>query len=95
MIQGRLEVTIKISEMPVAKTVENNWKSFDIDCDGQIVSVTVKPKMFKKLEDAQANFPQWTAVIGGKMGGKTKGGFILEQPSIQVFEKKAKVVEAS
>jgi hypothetical protein len=50
----------------------------------------VKPKIWKKLTDAQANFPMWVAVIGGQMGKATADGFELEQPSIQVFEKKLK-----
>jgi hypothetical protein len=50
----------------------------------------VKPKVFKKLEDAQANYPQWVAAIAGKMGEATETGFVLLEPNIQVFEKKPK-----
>ena len=89
-VTGKLELTIKISELPNAATVENGWKSFEIDCDGQIISVTLKPKMFKKLEDAQANFPMWVAAVAGKMGQLTDKGFVLAEPNIQVFEKKPK-----
>ena len=89
-VSGKLELTIKISELPNADTVENGWKSFEIDCDGQIVSVTVKPKVWKKLEDAQTNFPMWVAAIAGKMGQPTEKGFVLAEASIQVFEKKPK-----
>ena len=89
-IPGKLEVTIKISEFPEAKTVENGWKSFEVDCEGRVVSVTVKPKIWKKLEEAQANYPQWVAAIAGKIGQETPQGFILLEPNIQVFEKKAK-----
>jgi hypothetical protein len=90
-IQGKLELTIKINELPVDVSVDKNgWKSFDLDCDGQILSVTVKPKVFKKLEDAQANYPQWVAAIAGKMGEATETGFVLFEPNIQVFEKKPK-----
>ncbi len=89
-VPGRLEITIKITELPSARIVENGWKAFDIDCDGQIVAVTVKPKLWKKLEDAQANFPMWVAAITGKMGQKGKNGFVLDEPAIQVFEKKPK-----
>jgi len=89
-VTGKLELTIKISELPNAATVENGWKSFEIDCDGQIISVTLKPKMFKKLEDAQANFPMWVAAVAGKMGQLTDKGFVLVEPNIQVFEKKPK-----
>jgi hypothetical protein len=89
-VNGKLELTIKINELPNAATVENGWKSFEIDCDGQVVSVTVKPKVWKKLEDAQANFPMWVAAIAGKMGQPTEKGFVLSEANIQVFEKKPK-----
>ena len=89
--QGKLELTIKISEFPAdVKTVENGWKSFEIDCDGRIVSLTVKPKVFKKLEQAQTDYPMWVAAIAGKMGEPTDRGFVLNEPAIQVFEKKPK-----
>jgi hypothetical protein len=97
--QGKLELTIKINEFPVDVTTDKNgWKSFDLDCDGKIFHVHVKPKVFKKLEDAQANFPQWVAAIAGKLGEKTEHGFELAEPSLQVFEKKlkeAKTIENS
>jgi hypothetical protein len=90
MLQGKLELTIKINELPQAQTVENGWQRFEIDCDGQIISVIVKPKVWKKLTDAQANYPQWVAAIAGKMGKATDKGFVLLEPNIQVFEKKPK-----
>ena len=88
---GKLELTLKITEFPTdVQTVENNWKQFAVDCDGRIFTITVKPKMFKKLEEAQANFPMWVAAIAGKMGEATPDGFVLADPAIQVFEKKPK-----
>lgn len=88
---GKIEITIKINEYPVdVQTVENGWKQFEIDCDGRIVSVTVKPKVFKKLNEAQDNYPLWVAAIRGTMGELTEKGFVLEQPSIQVFERLSK-----
>jgi hypothetical protein len=87
---GKLELTIKINELPQGKTIENGWQYFELDCDGRIVSVSVKPKIWKKLTDAQANFPMWVAAIGGQMGKATSVGFVLEQPNIQVFERKPK-----
>jgi hypothetical protein len=90
-IQGKLDLTIKINELPTDISVDKNgWKTFELDCDGRIFSVTVKPKVFKKLEDAQANFPMWVAAIGGKLGEATETGFVLLEPNIQVFEKKPK-----
>jgi len=89
--QGKMELTIKINEFPAeVRTVDNGWKQFDIDTGAQIVTVTVKPKVFKKLEQAQADYPMWVAAIAGKMGESTEKGFVLEEPNIQVFEKKPK-----
>lgn len=90
-IPGKLELTIKINEFPSdVKTVDNGWKEFDLDCDGQVVTVKVRPKVFKKLEQAQENYPMWVAAIAGKMGEATQNGFVLDQPNIQVFERKPK-----
>jgi len=91
MTTGKLEVTIKINELPNdVQTNKDNCKIFQLDCDGRVVSVTVKPKIWKKLEDAAANYPQWVAAIAGKMGESTPEGFVLSEPNIQVFEKKPK-----
>lgn len=93
---GKLELTIKINEFPAdARTVENGWKEFDLDCDGQLVRVKVKPKVFRKLEDAQTNYPMWVGAIAGRMGQPIKGGFHLDQPAIQVFERKPKETAVS
>ena len=90
-VSGKLEVTIKINEFPDdVQTLENGWKSFQVECDAQVVKVTVKPKMFKKLEHARDNYPMWVAAIAGKIGEKQPNGFILDSPSIQAFERKPK-----
>ena len=91
MVSGNLELTIKIKDMPEAQTVTNGWKQCDIDCDGVVVTITIKPKVWKKLEEAQAAYPQWVAAIKGKLGQRTAKGFMLDEVGIQAFEKKAKV----
>jgi hypothetical protein len=84
MTTGKLEVTIKINELPLdVQTTKDNGKIFQLDCDGRAVSVTIKPKIWKKLENAAANYPQWVAAIGGKMGESTPDDFVLSEPSIQ------------
>jgi hypothetical protein len=50
------------------QTNKDNWKIFQLQCDGRVVSVTVKPKIWKKFEDAVANYPQRVAAISDKMG---------------------------
>jgi len=90
MIQGKLEITIKINELPQSQTVENGWQRLEIDCDGRIITMVVKPKVFKKLTDAQANYAQWVGAIAVKIRQATDNGFMLLEPNIQVFEKKPK-----
>lgn len=86
-----MELTIKINELPAdIRTLENGWKQFDIDTGDRIVTITLKPKMFKKLGQAQENYPIWVAAIAGQMGEKTERGFVLNEPNIQTFEKKPK-----
>ena len=88
---GRLEITIKINTYPDnVKTLSNKSKQFDVDCDGQIVRITVKPKLWKKVEQAQEKYPMWVAAIAGKMGKAIANGFELDQPAIQAFEIKPK-----
>jgi hypothetical protein len=87
---GKLEITIKISELPEVKTVENGWQQFELECDGKIVSVTLKPKVWKKLTDAQTNYPMWVASVTGKIGQATSNGFELVEANVQTFEKKPK-----
>ncbi|NEO32380.1 MAG: fertility inhibition FinO-like protein [Symploca sp. SIO3C6] len=87
---GRLELTIKINELPTTRTVKNGWQEFEVDCDGTIFTITVKPKVWKKLTTADDTYPMWVAAIGGKLGAKTNKGFVLDTPGIQVYEKKPK-----
>lgn len=87
---GKLEVTIKINELPVPTEVENGWKEFAIDCDGLLVTIKVRPKIWNKLEQASRDFPLWVAAIAGKPEQVTNKGFRINQPAVQVFEKKPK-----
>lgn len=88
---GKLELTIKINSFPASvRTLENGLSEFDIDTGSQIVTITVEPKVFKKLEQAQENYPQWVAVIAGQIGEKTQKGFVLKEANIQTSDRKAK-----
>lgn len=93
---GKMEITLKFTEFPAnVQTVENGWQQFDIDTGAQIVTVTLKPKMFKKLEQAQEQYAQWVAAIVGKLGELTPKGFRLIEPNVQVFEKFSKSKDAA
>ena len=90
-MSGKLEITIKINALPAEVTTSSHgWKDFALDCDGVHVSVRLRPKMWLKLEQAAGTWPLWLATIAGKMGKRTADGFTLEEPAIQVFERKAK-----
>lgn len=66
MITGKLEITIKINELTQAKTLENSWQQFDIGCDRRIISVKLKPKVWKELSDVASNSPQWLTAISNE-----------------------------
>lgn len=90
-IAGKLEVTIKINELPAeVTTTKNGWKEFRIDCGGRQVSVSLRPRMWNKLAEAAAAWPQWVAAITGQMGAPIGQGFALAEPAVQVFERKAR-----
>lgn len=94
MIPGKLEVTIKINQLPTEVTTKSNgWKEFSVDCDGRRVTIALRPRMWTKLEEAQKNYPLWVASIAGRMGAGQGTGFTLAEPNLQVFERKPKPVE--
>ncbi len=94
-IPGKLEVTIKIHDVPTEVTTKaNGWKEFTLDCGGRPVVITVRPRMWIRLEEAAATYPLWVASITGQMGAAHGKGFVLTEPALQVFERKAKAVEA-
>jgi hypothetical protein len=84
---GRLEVTIKINELPnKVETMKHDWKRFWVNAEGQVAQMTVRPKTWDKLFEASQKYPTWMASITGKMGVHIRGGFILLEPSIQIHE---------
>src|SRR5262245_16073915 len=88
---GKLEVTIKINQLPEeVTTTKNGWKEFTLDCGGRLVTVALRPRMWSKLEEAQKSFPLWVAAISGQMGQSHGKGFMLTEPNMQVFERKPK-----
>ena len=90
-IPGKVELVIKINEFPTeVAIVTNGWKEFKVENGGRFFSITVRPAMFKKLEEAKAKYPEWVAVLGGQLGPLNGDTFILIQPTITVFERKPK-----
>ena len=86
---GKLEVTIKINELPADVTTnKHGWKEFKLDCGGRIVSISLRPRMWTKLEEAAKSWPLWLASFTGQMGSPQGTGFALVEPALQVFERK-------
>lgn len=93
-IPGKLEVMIKINQLPDEVTTKSNgWKEFSVDCGGRLVSITLRPRMWTKLEEANKSFPLWVATITGLMGPTHGKGFALTEPNMQIFERKARPAE--
>ncbi len=87
-VSGNLELTIKFNTLP--QVIQANGRChFKIDCDAKVFQVSVKPKLWAKLETANSSYEQWVAALSGKLGAATADGFVLEEPNIQVFERQA------
>jgi len=88
--RGTLDpIRLKLTELPVPVEVENGWQEFTIDVGTAMISITVRPRIWKNFVEATAQYSHWMAVITGRMGELTDVGFVLEQPGIQVFENSA------
>lgn len=89
-VSGKSEVVLKFSEYPTeVKTVANGWKEFDVESNGRLFRITIKPKIFNKLEDAK-KFPEFVIAIQGQLGAQEGNVFTVIEPNIQVFEKKSR-----
>lgn len=97
MVPGKLECTIKITQLPVEaeiSTDKHGWKHFHVDCDGHSVLVALRPRMYQKIVEASQQWPLWLAAISGRMGQVQGQGFTLQEPAVQVFERKARPAPA-
>lgn len=89
-VRGTLDpITLKITDLPNAVEVENGWQEFTIDAGTAIITITVRPRIWKNFVEATMQYPDWMAVITGRMGELTDVGFVLEYLGIQVFENQA------
>jgi hypothetical protein len=90
-LEGKLELVLKINALPTeVKTDKNGWKQFVVVCGDRHVSMTMRPKLYLRLTEAAAKWPMWVASISGQMGKSTDKGFVLDEPNVQVFERKPK-----
>jgi hypothetical protein len=88
-IPGKMEITLKINTLPTeVVTDKHGWKRFTVDCGGRPVQISLRPRMWTKIEDAARNWPLWLATIIGQMGQSEGKGFHLLEPAVQTFERK-------
>lgn len=87
-IPGRIEIVVKINQLPAEVRNIGHEVQFTIDTGEQIVAVTMKLRIWERLVQVNQGDVPWVAAIKGKMGMRTEKGFVLEQPAVQIFEKK-------
>lgn len=87
-IPGKIEVVVKINQLPTEVRTVGREVQFTIDTGEQIVAVTMKTRTWDRLVQFNQSGAAWVAAIKGKMGIRVEKGFVLEQPSVQIFEKK-------
>jgi hypothetical protein len=91
---AKIQVTCKLNEVPKHRELADKQVEFFLQ-DGEsdrIFTVRMKPKIFKKL--TEHGFTEWVAAITGEIGPATETGFELVNAAVQVFEKKAREVDA-
>ncbi|HHB91780.1 MAG TPA: hypothetical protein ENK59_01030 [Thioploca sp.] len=85
--QGKLEVNIKITQLPnFVENIKNGWRRVYVNADGYLVQIKIRPKAWNKLLQANEEYSDWIATITGKIGARIKNGFELLEPAIQVYK---------
>lgn len=92
LVPGRLELTVKFSELPKPLAVQSGLK-IGIQTGEGIVSAILPPKVWKKLEQGAQAYPQWVAALSGALEQFAEGEIKLKHPALQIFEKKPKPQE--
>ena len=86
LVPGRLELTVKFSELPQPLPVQGGLK-IGIQTDAGIVTAILPPKIWRRLEQAAQDHPRWVAALSGSLARITAGEIALQHPSVQVFGK--------
>jgi hypothetical protein len=89
LVPGRLELTVKFSELPQPLPVQGGLK-IGIQTGEGIVTAILPPKIWRKLEQAAKGYPQWIAALSGSLARFADGEIALQHPSVQVFERKVR-----
>ncbi|MGK7872373.1 MAG: hypothetical protein AB4426_03375 [Xenococcaceae cyanobacterium] len=91
MTEARAEITLKFNTIPEVRTLPKSRVEFYLLApNGVVFTVNIKGKAWRKAEASMKEFPEWVAMVGGKLGNPTSNGFEIEGAGLQVFEKKPK-----
>jgi hypothetical protein len=89
LVPGRLELTAKFSELPRPLPVQGGLK-IGVQTGEGIVTAILPAKVWRKLEQAARDYPQWVAALSGSLERFADGEIALKHPALQIFEKKAR-----
>jgi hypothetical protein len=89
LVPGRLELTAKFSELPKPLPVQGGIK-IGIETGEGTVTAILPAKVWRKLEQAAKDYPQWVAALSGSLERFADGEIALKHPALQIFEKKAR-----
>ena len=66
LVPGRLELTVKFSELPPPLHVQDGLK-IGVQTGEGIVTAILPPKVWRPLEQAAQTYPQWVAALSGSL----------------------------
>ncbi len=89
LVPGRLELTAKFSELPPPLPVQGGIKIGVQTAEGTVTAI-LPPKVWRRLEQAAKDYPQWVAALSGSLDRFAEGEIVLQHPTVQVFERKAR-----
>lgn len=89
LVPGRLELTVKFSELPRPLAVREGLKIGLQTGEGTVTAI-LPAKVWRNLEQAARDYPQWVAVLSGSLERFADGEIALKHPAVQVFEKKVR-----
>jgi len=89
LVPGRLELTAKFSELPQPLPVQGGVKIGVQTAEGTVTAI-LPAKVWRKLEQAAKDYPQWVAALSGSLARFAEGEIALKHPALQIFERKAR-----
>ena len=89
LVPGRLELTVKFSELPRPLPVQDGLK-IGVQTGEGIVTAILPPKVWRTLERAAQTYPHWVAALSGSLERFADGEIALKHPALQIFEKKVR-----